>query len=63
MMPTLHPAVIANIQAMHNDLADMLDNPQDYEVTEPLELACMLLDLYEIILQQHGILNFEKQVH
>ena len=31
-MPTLHPAVVANIQAMQDDLADMLDNPQDYDL-------------------------------
>ena len=62
-MPTLHPAVVANIQAMQDDLADMLDNPQDYDTTEPLELACLLLDLYEKILEQHGIFEFERQVH
>ena len=62
-MPTLHPAVVANIQAMQDDLADMLDNPQDYDTTEPLELVCLLLDLYETILEQHGIFEFERQVH
>jgi hypothetical protein len=63
LMPTLHPAVVANIQAMQDDLADMLDNPQDYDTTEPLELVCLLLDLYETILEQHGIFEFERQVH
>ena len=62
-MPTLHPAVVANIQAMQNDLADMLHHPEDYATSEPLELACLLLDLYEKILEQHGILEFERQVH
>ena len=62
-MPTLHYAVIAHIQAMQDDLADMMDNPEDYDTNEPLELALLLLDLYEDIMEQCGILEFERQVH
>jgi len=64
-MPELHPAIIAHIQAMQDDLADMMDNPDDYEYVELVELTMLLLDLYEEILQQFGIIEFEKteQVH
>lgn len=62
-MPTLHYAVIAHIQAMHDDLADMMENPEDYDTNEPLELALLLLDLYEKIMEQCGIIEFERLVH
>ena len=62
-MPTLHHAMIAHIQAMQDDLSDMMENPQDYDTNEPLELALLLLDLYENIMEQHGVLEFERQVH
>jgi hypothetical protein len=62
-MPTLHHAMIAHIQAMQDDLSDMMENPQDYDTNEPLELALLLIDLYEDILEQFGILEFERLVH
>jgi hypothetical protein len=62
-MPTLHHAMIAHIQAMQDDLSDMMENPQDYDTNEPLELALLLIDLYEEILEQFGILEFERLVH
>ena len=57
-MPEIHPALIAHIQAMHDDLGDMMDNPQDYDMEEALELSMLLLDVYEGLLSQFGILNF-----
>ena len=62
-MPTLHHAMIAHIQAMQDDLSDMMENPQDYDTNEPLKLALLLIDLYEDILEQFGILEFERLVH
>jgi len=62
-MSKLHYAVITHIQAMQDDLSDMLDNPEDYDTNEPLELALLMLDLYENVLEQFGILEFERQVH
>lgn len=62
-MPHLHYALIAHIQSMQDDLSDMIENPEDYEVDEPLRLALLLLNLYENILEQQGILQFERQVH
>jgi hypothetical protein len=62
-MSKLHPAILNHIQAMQDDLADMMDNPEDYDTNEPLELALLLLDLYEDIMEQCGILEFERQVH
>lgn len=62
-MPHLHHALIAHIQTMQDDLSDMIENPEDYEVDEPLRLALLLLNLYENILEQQGILQFERQVH
>jgi hypothetical protein len=62
-MPTLHYAVIAHIQAMQDDLYDMMENPEDYDIGEALDLALLLLDLYENILEQFGIIEFERLVH
>jgi transcription termination factor NusB len=62
-MSKLHPAVITHIQAMQDDLSDMMDNPDDYDHMEIVKLAMLLLDLYENIMEQHGILEFERQVH
>ena len=30
-MSKLHPAIVNHIQAMQDDLGDMMDNPDDYE--------------------------------
>jgi hypothetical protein len=64
-MSKLHPAIINHIQAMQDDLADMMDNPDDYEYVELVELSMLLLDLYEDILEHFGIIEFERteQVH
>jgi hypothetical protein len=64
-MSKLHPAIINHIQAMQDDLADMMDNPDDYEYVELVELSMLLLDLYEDILDHFGIIEFERteQVH
>jgi hypothetical protein len=64
-MSKLHPAIINHIQAMQDDLADMMDNPDDYEYVELVELTMLLLDLYEDILDHFGIIEFERteQVH
>lgn len=64
-MSKLHPAIINHIQAMQDDLADMMDNPDDYEYVELVELTMLLLDLYEEILEHFGIIEFEQaeQVH
>ena len=64
-MSKLHPSVILHIQTMQDDLADMMENPEDYEYFELVELSMLLLDLYESILEGFGILEFERteQVH
>jgi hypothetical protein len=64
-MSKLHPAILNHIQAMQDDLADMMDNPDDYEYVELVELSMLLLDLYEDILEHFGIIEFERteQVH
>lgn len=63
-MPDIHPALIRHIQAMHDDLNDMMDNPQDYDEKEPLELSMLLLDIYERLLEQFDIIHFERdRVH
>ena len=64
-MSKLHPAIINHIQAMQDDLGDMMDNPDDYEYAELVELSMLLLDLYEDILEHFGIIEFERteQVH
>jgi len=64
-MSKLHPAILNHIQAMQDDLADMMDNPDDYEYVELVELTMLLLDLYEDILDHFGIIEFERteQVH
>ena len=64
-MSKLHPAIVNHIHAMQDDLADMMDNPDDYEYVELVELTMLLLDLYEDILEHFEIIKFErtKQVH
>jgi hypothetical protein len=62
-MPKLHPAVINHIQAMQDDLSDMMENPSEYDPMEVVKLSMLLLDLYESILEQFGIMEFERQVH
>ena len=64
-MSKLHPAIVNHIQAMQDDLGDMMDNPDDYEYVELVELSMLLLDLYEDILEHFGIIKFERteQVH
>ena len=62
-MPKLHPAVINHIQAMQDDLSDMMENPSEYDPMEVVKLSMLLLDLYEDILEQFGIMEFEMQVH
>jgi hypothetical protein len=64
-MSKLHPAILNHIQAMQDDLADMMDNPDDYEYVELVELSMLLLDLYEDILEHFEIIEFERteQVH
>ena len=64
-MSKLHPAIVNHIQAMQDDLADMMDNPDDYGYVELVELTLLLLDLYEDILEHFEIIKFErtKQVH
>jgi hypothetical protein len=64
-MSKLHPAILNHIQAMQVDLADMMDNPDEYEYVELVALSMLLLDLYEDILEHFGIIEFERteQVH
>jgi hypothetical protein len=62
-MPKLHPAVINHIQVMQDDLSDMMENPSEYDPMEVVKLSMLLLDLYEDILEQFGIMEFERQVH
>lgn len=64
-MSKLHPAILNHIQAMQDDLADMMENPDEYEYVELVELSMLLLDLYEDILEHFGIIEFERteQVH
>ena len=64
-MSKLHPAIVNHIQAMQDDLGDMMDNPDDYEYVELVELTMLLLDLYEDILEHFEIIEFERteQVH
>ena len=62
-MLKLHPAVINHIQAMQDDLSDMMENPSEYDPMEVVKLSMLLLDLYEDILEQFGIMEFERQVH
>jgi hypothetical protein len=64
-MSKLHPVILNHIQAMQDDLADMMDNPDEYEYVELVELSMLLLDLYEDILEHFGIIEFERteQVH
>jgi len=64
-MPKLHPAVINHIQAMQDDLSDMMENPSEYDPMEVVKLSMLLLDLYEDILDHFGIIEFERteQVH
>jgi hypothetical protein len=62
-MSKLHPAVINHIQAMQDDLSDMMENPSEYDPMEVVKLSMLLLDLYEDILEQFGIMEFERQVH
>ena len=64
-MSKLHPAIIAHIQAMHDDLDDMMENPNDYEYAELVDLSMLLLDVYEDILEHFCIIQFERteQVH
>jgi hypothetical protein len=64
-MSKLHPAIVNHIQAMQDDLGDMMDNPDDYDYVELVELTMLLLDLYEDILDHFGIIEFERteQVH
>jgi hypothetical protein len=64
-MSKLHPAILNHIQAMQDDLGDMMDNPDEYEYVELVELSMLLLDLYEDILEHFGIIEFERteQVH
>jgi hypothetical protein len=64
-MSKLHPAIVNHIQAMQDDLGDMMDNPDDYEYVELVELTMLLPDLYEDILDHFGIIEFERteQVH
>jgi hypothetical protein len=62
-MPKLHPAVINHIQAMQDDLSDMMENPSEYDPMEVVKLSMLLLDLYESILEQFGIMEFERQIH
>jgi hypothetical protein len=64
-MSKLHPAIIAHIQVMHDDLDDMMNNSGDYECAELVELSMLLLDVYEDILEHFGIIEFERteQVH
>jgi hypothetical protein len=64
-MSKLHPAVINHIQAMQDDLSDMMENPSEYDPMEVVKLSMLLLDLYEDILDHFGIIEFERteQVH
>ena len=62
-MLKLHPAVINHIQVMQDDLSDMMENPSEYDPMEVVKLSMLLLDLYEDILEQFGIMEFERQVH
>jgi hypothetical protein len=64
-MSKLHPAIIAHIQVMHDDLGYMMNNSGDYEYAEMVELSMLLLDVYEDILEHFGIIEFERteQVH
>jgi hypothetical protein len=58
--------MINHIQAMQDDLADMMDNPERVRpYVEVVELSMLLLDLYEDILDHFGIIEFERteQVH
>jgi hypothetical protein len=62
-MSKLHPAIVNHIQAMQDDLGDMMENPSEYDPMEVVKLSMLLLDLYEDILEQFGIMEFERQVH
>jgi hypothetical protein len=62
-MSKLHPAIVNHIQAMQDDLSDMMENPSEYDPMEVVKLSMLLLDLYEDILEQFGIMEFERQVH
>jgi hypothetical protein len=64
-MSKLHPAIVNHIQAMQDDLGDMMDNPSEYDPMEVVKLSMLLLDLYEDILDHFGIIEFERteQVH
>ena len=64
-MSKLHPAIINHIQAMQDDLGDMMENPSEYDPMEVVKLSMLLLDLYEDILDHFGIIEFERteQVH
>ena len=64
-MSKLHPAIVNHIQAMQDDLADMMENPSEYDPMEVVKLSMLLLDLYEDILDHFGIIEFERteQVH
>ena len=64
-MSKLHPAVINHIQAMQDDLSDMMENTSEYDPMEVVKLSMLLLDLYEDILDHFGIIEFERteQVH
>ena len=64
-MSKLHPAIVNHIQAMQDDLGDMMENPSEYDPMEVVKLSMLLLDLYEDILDHFGIIEFERteQVH
>lgn len=51
--------------AMHDDLDDMINNPDGYGHVEVVELLMLLLDVYEDILEHFCIIEFERteQVH
>lgn len=61
-MPDIHPAILNHIQAMHDELADMMENPQDYDFDEPLELSLLLIKTYEDLLSHFGILEVTDAV-
>ncbi len=63
--PPLHPAVLAHMQSMQDDLAEMTQDLDSTDPYEALEVALLLLDLYERILEQQGLFVIERadQVH
>jgi hypothetical protein len=62
-MSKLHPAIDQPHPGHAGRPVDMMENPSEYDPMEVVKLSMLLLDLYEDILEQFGIMEFERQVH